>query len=308
MVRARSRLCHIRPQDDFATIQKKVWSNGRQKTILREPPARRLVEGALRQHLHSRRTRKVMSFIQLSEVMKSFSEGSADRHVLDGLDMNVERGEFVVLMGRSGAGKSTLLNLIGGLDSAAAGRIRIGEFDIHDMDEEQRTLFRRQHLGFVFQAYNLIPTLTVLENVMLPLELAETGSKRGSKARSSKASDRSGRREKAVRLLEDVGLGDRAGSYPDVLSGGEQQRVAVVRALIHDPLLLLADEPTGNLDYQTGRQVMDLLHDLVRKTGTTMLVVTHDRDFLRASDRVLELRGGRLHAVSSDEFNRADPA
>jgi len=245
-----------------------------------------------------------MSFILLSDVSKSFTEGAADRHVLEGLDLNVKRSEFVVLMGRSGAGKSTLLNLIGGLDSAAAGRIRIGDFDIHEMDEEERTLFRRQHLGFVFQAYNLIPTLTVLENVILPLELAESGAMAGSR----RTSDRGDRRKKAIGLLEDVGLGDRADSYPDVLSGGEQQRVAVVRALIHDPLLLLADEPTGNLDYETGRQVMDLLHDLVRKTGTTMIVVTHDRDFLRASDRVLELRGGQLHAVSPDEFNRVDPA
>lgn len=235
-----------------------------------------------------------MSFIQLSEVVKTYTEGSVSRRVLDGLALDVERGEFVVLMGRSGAGKSTLLNLVGGLDAPSSGRIRIGEFDIHDMDEDERTLFRRRHVGFVFQAWNLIPTLTVLENVILPLELAAGG--------RAAASDRAVRRNRALGLLRDVGLGDRGDSYPDVLSGGEQQRVAVVRALAHDPLLLLADEPTGNLDYETGRQVMDLLHDLVRRTGTTMIVVTHDRDFLRASDRILGLRSGRLRTVSPDEI------
>ncbi|NNF04816.1 MAG: ABC transporter ATP-binding protein [Rhodothermales bacterium] len=235
-----------------------------------------------------------MSFIELANVVKTYTEGAVSRRVLDALNLEIGRGEFVVLMGRSGAGKSTLLNLIGGLDAPSSGRIRIGDFNIDEMDEEERTLFRRRHLGFVFQAWNLIPTLSVLENVLLPLELAA--------GRSGSPDDRAARRNRALGLLEEVGLGDRGDSYPDVLSGGEQQRVAVVRALIHDPLLLLADEPTGNLDYETGRQVMDLLHDLVRRTNTTMIVVTHDRDFLRASDRILGLRSGRLRTVSPEEL------
>jgi putative ABC transport system ATP-binding protein len=184
-------------------------------------------------------------------------------------------------MGRSGAGKSTLLNLISGIDRPTSGRVRIGDTDLTDKTETERTLFRRTHVGFVFQSFNLISTLTVGENVRLPLELA------GESPRAD--------RDRAGAMLERVGLADRADQFPDRLSGGEQQRVAVARALVHEPLLVLADEPTGNLDYDTGQAVLTLLSDLVTDTGTTLLVATHDPEVLPRADRVLHLHGGTLH-------------
>ena len=204
-----------------------------------------------------------------------------ERVVLKGLDAEVRRGELVVLLGRSGSGKSTLLNIISGIDHPDAGEVVVGDTELTGLTERERTLFRRHHVGFVFQSFNLIPTLTVEENVRLPLELSAW---RGADARG-----------RARALLDAVGLGDRARSFPDRLSGGEQQRVAIARALVPEPLLLLADEPTGNLDFETGRQVMALLDRLVRDVGQTLLVVTHDRDLIDAADRVFTLRGGRLH-------------
>ena len=213
-------------------------------------------------------------------VSRVFREGLHTRIVLDAVDLTLAPGTFVALIGRSGSGKSTLLNLISGLDRPTSGEVVVGGVNLTQRTERERTLFRRRHVGFVFQAFNLIPTLTVAENVRLPLEL------NGRPAEAARAV--------AHEALAAVDLADRADSFPDRLSGGEQQRVAIARALVHRPRLLLADEPTGNLDYETGRQVMDLLHRLVRQTGTTMLVVTHDRDFLEVSDRVLTLRQGRL--------------
>ena len=219
------------------------------------------------------------ALVQLRDVRKTYEEGDRERVVLDGLHMDVREGEFVVLLGRSGSGKSTLLNLISGIDLPTSGEVTIGEANLTRLSEKERTRFRRAHIGFVFQAFNLIPTLTVEENVRLPLELNERGGEAERRARA---------------LLGDVGLADRGGSFPDRLSGGEQQRVAIARALAHDPLLVLADEPTGNLDYQTARQVLDLLDRLVRRMGKTILVVTHDRDLIALADRVLTLRGGKL--------------
>ena len=217
--------------------------------------------------------------VQLRDVRKAYEEGDRERVVLDGLRMDVREGEFVVLLGRSGSGKSTLLNLISGIDLPTSGEVAIGETNLTRLSEKERTRFRRAHIGFVFQAFNLIPTLTVEENVRLPLELNGRGGEADERARM---------------LLGEVGLGERGGSFPDRLSGGEQQRVAIARALAHDPLLVLADEPTGNLDYQTARQVLDLLDRLVRQMGKTILVVTHDRDLIALADRVLTLRGGKL--------------
>ncbi len=229
-----------------------------------------------------------MSHVILEGLTRSFREGNSTRQVLRGLDLAIDPGEFVALLGRSGAGKSTLLNVISGIDIPDSGRVVVGGTDLTALDDERRTLFRREHVGFVFQSFNLVPTLTVAENVLLPVTLA---------------GDRSaGRRDEALAVLDEVGLSDRHDAFPDVLSGGEQQRVAIARALAHKPLLLLADEPTGNLDYDTGRQVMGLLHGLVTKLGTTMLVVTHDRDFLDASDRVVEMRDGVLREVSAEYF------
>jgi putative ABC transport system ATP-binding protein len=229
--------------------------------------------------------------LQLRDVTKTYREGTTDRAVLKGLSLTLDRGASVVLMGRSGAGKSTLLNLVSGIDLPTSGDIIVDGTDLTKLSETERTLFRRKHIGFVFQSFNLISTLTVLENVLLPLELSGA---------SSAAS-----RERAEDVLAHVGLGDRGDSFPDRLSGGEQQRVAIARALAHDPLFVLADEPTGNLDYETGQQVLTLLDDLVRETGTTLFVATHDREALDRADRVLHLRGGTLHEEVPDFLTAA---
>ena len=221
--------------------------------------------------------------LQVKNLTKTYREGTRTRTVLAGLDAEVGRGAFVVLLGRSGSGKSTLLNLISGIDLPTAGEVRIDGTDLTRLSEQERTLFRRRHIGFIFQSFNLIPTLTVGENILLPLEL---------NGRSGTAEQ-----EHALAYLEEVGLADRADSFPDRLSGGEQQRVAIARALAHDPLLILADEPTGNLDYKTGRLVLELFDRLVHRTGRTMLMVTHDRDLVDRADRVLRLQEGRLHEV-----------
>jgi putative ABC transport system ATP-binding protein len=212
---------------------------------------------------------------------KTYREGEQTRTVLDQLHASIRKGEFVVLLGRSGSGKSTLLNLISGIDLPTSGEVTIGGTNLTQLSERERTLFRREHIGFVFQSLNLVPTLTVAENVRLPLELNNV---REAEARS-----------RAAEQLATVGLADRQGSYPDRLSGGEQQRVAIARALAHRPRLLLADEPTGNLDEVTGRRVMDLLEKLVRESGQTILLVTHDRELVARADRVLVLEGGVLH-------------
>ena len=226
------------------------------------------------------------SLLRLTDVVKTYREGETERTVLDHVSLALEPGSSVVLMGRSGAGKSTLLNIISGIDLPTAGRVVIDDTDLTELSETDRTLFRRSQIGFVFQSFNLISTLTVVENVLLPLELGGA------------ASEQARRRAEAV--LDHVGLGDRLDSFPDRLSGGEQQRVAVARALAHDPLFVLADEPTGNLDYETGQQVLALLYDLVRDTGTTLLVATHDREALDRADRVLHLKGGVLHEEVPD--------
>ena len=226
------------------------------------------------------------SLLRLTDVVKTYREGDTERTVLDHVSLALEPGSSVVLMGRSGAGKSTLLNIISGIDLPTAGRVVIDDTDLTELSETDRTLFRRSQIGFVFQSFNLISTLTVVENVLLPLELGGA------------ASEQARRRAEAV--LDHVGLGDRLDSFPDRLSGGEQQRVAVARALAHDPLFVLADEPTGNLDYETGQQVLALLYDLVRDTGTTLLVATHDREALDRADRVLHLQGGVLHEEVPD--------
>jgi len=221
--------------------------------------------------------------VELKGVGRRFLEGDRERAVLDGVDAEVRRGEFVALLGPSGSGKSTLLNLIGGIDLPTSGEVIVEGEALTRMGERDRTLFRRRRIGFVFQFFNLVPTLTVEENLLLPLELTgRLGARERARARS---------------LLEEVGLADRASAFPDRLSGGEQQRVAVARALVHDPALVLADEPTGNLDREMGRQVADLLDRLVRREGRTLVVVTHSTELADRADRILELRGGRLHEL-----------
>jgi len=224
--------------------------------------------------------------LQLTNVTKTYREGDAERAVLRDLSLSLARGKTAVLMGRSGAGKSTLLNLISGIDLPTSGHISIDGTELTELSETDRTLFRRSNIGFVFQSFNLISTLTVVENVLLPLELA------------GETSDDA--RQRAEEILGRVGLADRTDSFPDRLSGGEQQRVAVARALAHNPLFVLADEPTGNLDYETGQQVLALLDELVRETDTTLLIATHDREALERADRLLHLRGGVLHEGEPD--------
>jgi putative ABC transport system ATP-binding protein len=218
--------------------------------------------------------------LAIRALSRSFHEGTRQHRVLDQLDLDVAPGETVALMGRSGSGKSTLLNLICGIDRPDAGTIDIGGERITALPERERTLFRRRHLGFVYQFFNLIPTLDAEENVRLALELNGV---RGAPARARTGA-----------MLQEVGLADRAQSAIDTLSGGEQQRVAIARALVHEPRLLLADEPTGNLDDESATTVMNLLHALVTARGGTLLIATHARSVAERADRALELVEGRL--------------
>ncbi len=221
-----------------------------------------------------------MPFVRLLDLSKAYQEGDRRRVVLQNASADFCRGEFVALLGRSGSGKSTLLNLVSGIDRPDGGQVWIGGRELTAMSERDRTLFRRRYIGFVFQFFNLIPTLTVMENVTLPVEL---------NGATPKAA-----RQQAEPLLHAVGLLDRAGAYPDKLSGGEQQRIAIARALVHDPQLVLADEPTGNLDETTGESVLALLDRLTRQAGKNLLMVTHSPESAAWSDRVYHLRDGRL--------------
>jgi putative ABC transport system ATP-binding protein len=220
------------------------------------------------------------SQLELIGLRKSYEEGGRVHVVLDDVQASVAAGERVAILGPSGSGKSTLLNLISGIDRPDAGSVRIAGVDITALSEVERTRFRRKHVGFVFQFFNLLPTLTVLENLLLPLEL--------------KGAVNDAARERATALLERVGLADRAETFPDRLSGGEQQRVALARALVHDPAVVLADEPTGNLDEEMAAKVADLLADLVSGERRTLIVVTHSRPLAARMDRTLRLDHGRL--------------
>ncbi|MEQ9400611.1 MAG: ABC transporter ATP-binding protein [Longimicrobiales bacterium] len=218
--------------------------------------------------------------LELEGLSKSYREGDRELRVLDHVALSVPAGQRVAVLGPSGSGKSTLLNLISGIDLPDAGVVRVDGRDLTALSERDRTLFRRSRVGFIFQFFNLLPTLTVLENLLLPIELkGAVGPEETARARS---------------LLADVGLADRADTFPDRLSGGEQQRVAVARALVHEPTLVLADEPTGNLDQDTGQVVADLLDRLVRDRGRTLVVVTHSRELAARMDRVLHMDHGAL--------------
>jgi putative ABC transport system ATP-binding protein len=222
----------------------------------------------------------VEPLIELRDLSKSYEEGNRRRTVLCNANATFARGELAVLVGRSGTGKSTLLNLLSGIDRPDSGEVIVDGVALSTLSERQRTLFRRDRIGFVFQFFNLIATLTVEENLLLPLEL------------KGKVSQE--KRGAALSLLDEVGLADRAASYPDQLSGGEQQRVAVARALAHDPLLVLADEPTGNLDLETGLQVLEILDRLTRRAGKTLVMVTHSPEVVGLADRVFRIEDGRL--------------
>jgi len=216
--------------------------------------------------------------VRIRGLSKFYAEGERTRAVLEAVDLDIQEGEFLVLLGKSGSGKSTLLNLLSGIDQADSGSVVIDGTDITQLDERRLTLFRREHLGIIFQFFNLIPTLTVLENVTLPLELS--GQSNGEK--------------RARSLLEAVGLGNRADDFPDKLSGGEQQRVAIARALVNEPALVLADEPTGNLDEETGKQILALLLELTRDAGRTLVMATHNPEIVPLADTVCRIHDHKL--------------
>jgi len=216
--------------------------------------------------------------IELRDVTKVVRSGSGDLTILHPLTLTIESGRAAAITGPSGSGKSTLLGLIAGLDAPTSGKIVVDGVTLTRLDEEKLARLRGSRIGIVFQFFHLIPSLTALENIMVPLELA----------------DRDDAKTRAEALLADVGLSDRGHHYPSQLSGGEQQRVAIARALANDPVVLLADEPTGNLDSATGRQVIDILLDVNRRRGTTLVLVTHDPELAAMADMTVQLRDGRI--------------
>ena len=217
--------------------------------------------------------------IEVRRLAKTIDSGSHQVEILRGIDLAVPKGQFVSIMGPSGSGKSTLLGLLAGLDTPTAGEILLDGEEIHNLPEDDMAVLRGRKIGFVFQSYQLVPTLTAEENVLLPLDLAGDGSAGADRARE---------------LLERVGLADRLDHYPVQLSGGEQQRVAIARAFAAAPPLILADEPTGNLDTANGRHVLDMLVDLNRRENATLILVTHDQELSARADRLIGLRDGRI--------------
>lgn len=220
-------------------------------------------------------------FVQLENITKVYKMGEVEIRAVDGIDFAIKKGEFVVIVGPSGAGKTTVLNILGGMDTATTGRITVDGEDITRYNERQLTGYRRNDIGFVFQFYNLVPNLTAKENVELALQICKEPLD-------------------AQRVLEDMGLGDRLDNFPAQLSGGEQQRVSIARALAKNPKLLLCDEPTGALDYNTGKAILKLLQDMCREKGMTVIVITHNSALAPMADRLIKIKNGK---VSSMETN-----
>lgn len=223
-----------------------------------------------------------MSFIEFDSVYKRYKMGEVVINAADGVTFNIEQGEFCIVVGASGAGKTTVLNMLGGMDSCDDGKIRVAGELINGFSTKRLIEYRRHDVGFVFQFYNLVPNLTALENVELATQIVD-------KSLS------------AEKVLERVGLGDRMGNFPSQLSGGEQQRVAIARALAKNPKLLLCDEPTGALDYKTGKQILALLQDTCRETGMTVVVITHNQALTPMADRVITMRSGRVQNMEMNE-------
>ncbi|MDO4941244.1 MAG: ABC transporter ATP-binding protein [Lachnospiraceae bacterium] len=221
-------------------------------------------------------------FVRLVDVKKIYQTGNVITKAVDGIDFSIEKGEFVVIVGASGAGKTTVLNILGGMDHATSGQIFIDGKDIAKYNERQLTRYRRDDIGFVFQFYNLIPNLTALENV----ELASQICKNPLDART---------------VLEEVGLGERLINFPAQLSGGEQQRVSIARALAKNPKLLLCDEPTGALDYKTGKSILKLLQDTCRKKNKTVILITHNLAIAPMADRIIEIKSGKINSIKMNE-------
>lgn len=232
------------------------------------------------------------SILQVKDLTKSFKSGDKLLTVLDRVSFTVQKGTTCAIVGPSGSGKTTLLGLCAGLDKPSAGTVILNGRPISDLDEAGLSKVRNEQIGFVFQSFQLISTLTALENVMVPIEL------RGTPYREVESL--------ALDLLNQVGLGDRTSHYPTQLSGGEQQRVGLARAFIHGPDILFADEPTGNLDGETGAQIEDLLFELNRDQGTTLIIVTHDRELAGKCDRIIELKNGEI--LRDSHFEKGVPA
>ena len=223
-----------------------------------------------------------MAYIALQDVTKIYKTGEIEIHAADGITFEMEKGEFVVIVGPSGAGKTTVLNILGGMDSATSGTVLVDGEDVATYNQKRLTKYRREDVGFVFQFYNLVQNLTALENVELAQQIIKNP-------------------KDAAEALEEVGLKERMKNFPAQLSGGEQQRVSIARALAKNPKLLLCDEPTGALDYQTGKAILKLLQDTCRKTGTTVVVITHNKAISPMADRVIEIKNGKVGAMRTNE-------
>ena len=221
-------------------------------------------------------------YVRLREVKKIYKMGEVEIAAADGIDFSVGKGEFAVVVGASGAGKTTVLNILGGMDTATSGEVIVDGNDITTYNTKQLTAYRRDDIGFVFQFYNLVPNLTALENVELALQICKDPLD-------------------AMAVLEDVGLGGRAANFPAQLSGGEQQRVSIARALAKNPKLLLCDEPTGALDYNTGKAILKLLQDTCRKKGMTVILITHNSAIAPMADRVIKIKNGKVSKVTLNE-------
>ena len=221
-------------------------------------------------------------FVKLKNVTKIYQMGEVQIRAVDGIDFSIDKGEFVVVVGPSGAGKTTGLNILGGMDKASGGEVLVDGKDIAGYSQKQLTGYRRNDIGFVFQFYNLVPNLTALENVELALQISRNPLD-------------------AKTVMQEVGLGDRLNNFPAQLSGGEQQRVSIARALAKNPKLLLCDEPTGALDYQTGKAILKLLQDMCRERGMTVIVITHNSALTPMADRVIRIKNGKVSEMHRNE-------
>ena len=221
-------------------------------------------------------------FVKLKNVTKIYQMGEVQIRAVDGIDFSIDKGEFVVVVGPSGAGKTTVLNILGGMDKASGGEVLVDGNNIAGYSQKQLTGYRRNDIGFVFQFYNLVPNLTALENVELALQISRNPLD-------------------AKTVMQEVGLGDRLNNFPAQLSGGEQQRVSIARALAKNPKLLLCDEPTGALDYQTGKAILKLLQDMCRERGMTVIVITHNSALTPMADRVIRIKNGKVSEMHRNE-------
>ena len=221
-------------------------------------------------------------FVKLKDITKVYHMGEVEIRAADNINFSIKKGEFVVIVGPSGAGKTTVLNILGGMDTATGGTLTVDGKDITAYDSRQLTGYRRDDIGFVFQVYNLIPNLTALENVELALQICKDPLD-------------------AKKVLEDVGLGDRLDNFPAQLSGGEQQRVSIARALAKNPKLLLCDEPTGALDYNTGKAILKLLQNMCRERGMTVIVITHNQALAPMADRLIHIKNGQVSHMETNE-------